>query len=245
VAENLKELLRVKGLCKRFGDLQAVKELDMVVNQGEIVGLVGPNGAGKTTAMECMLTVQNADSGEVEIEGYDIFERPEMAKANIAYVTEIPVLLSILTVSEQIQYTAEIFSAPDWRRKAESMLKGFDLEDKRDNYTWTLSKGQKQKVAVISAFAHSPKIVFFDEPLLGIDPKGARFLKDLLKDHVRNRGSVLISSHTLSLIEELCHRIYIMNKGCILAHGTLAELKSTAMDPAGNLESAFLKITRG
>lgn len=239
------EILRVKGLSKRFGNVQAVLDFDMKIGEGEIVGLVGPNGAGKTTAMECMITVQNADSGDVHIEGHNIYKAPELAKANIAYVTEIPVLLSFLTVSEQIQFTAEIFSAENWKKKADTMLGGFDLEDKRNNYTWTLSKGQKQKVAVISAFAHSPNLVFFDEPLLGIDPKGARYLKDLLKDHAEGNGSVLISSHTLTLIQEICDRIYIMNKGRIVTSGTLEELRTLANDPKGDLESVFLKITKG
>ena len=238
-------MLKVEGLNKRFGDVQAVKDFYMSIEREEIVGLVGPNGAGKTTAIECMITVQNADSGKVFIEGHDIYKEPEKAKASIAYVTEIPALLPVLTVNEQIQFTAEIFSSKDWKPKAETMLDGFDLTDKRDNYTWTLSKGQKQKVAIISALAHNPNLLFFDEPLLGIDPKGARYLKDLLRDHARNGGSILISSHTLSLIEELCDRIYIMDKGNIKASGTLDQLKSEARDPLGNLESVFLKITEG
>jgi ABC-2 type transport system ATP-binding protein len=217
----------------------------MNIQKGEIVGLVGPNGAGKTTAMECMITVQNADSGEVHIEGHNIYSSPEKAKANISYVTEIPVLLPFLTVSEQIQFTAEVFSAEDWRKKADAMLEGFDLEDKRNNYTWTLSKGQKQKVAVISAFAHNPNTVFFDEPLLGIDPKGARFLKDLLVEHAQRNGSVLISSHTLTLIEEICNRIYVMDDGRVVSSGSLEDLRTLANDPTGNLESVFLKITEG
>jgi ABC-2 type transport system ATP-binding protein len=239
------EILRVKGLNKRFGDVHAVADLDMKIGAGEIVGLVGPNGAGKTTAMECMITVQNADSGEVHIEGHDIYLSPEKAKANIAYVTEIPVLLSFLTVSEQIQFTAEVFSAKEWRKKADAMLAGFDLEEKRNNYSWTLSKGQKQKVAIISAFAHNPNIVFFDEPLLGIDPKGARYLKDLLLKHSQGNGSVLISSHTLTLIEEICHKIYVMDEGRIVSSGSLEDLRTLANDPTGNLESVFLKITEG
>jgi ABC-type multidrug transport system ATPase subunit len=235
----------VKGLSKRFGNVQAVSDFNMNIDEGEIVGLVGPNGAGKTTAIECMITVQNADAGEVHVEGHNIYEVPEKAKANIAYVTEIPVLLSFLTVSEQIQFTAEIFSAEGWRKKADTMLEGFDLEDKRNNYTWTLSKGQKQKVAVISAFAHNPNLVFFDEPLLGIDPKGARYLKDLLKEHAKRNKSVLISSHTLTLIQEICNRIYIMDKGKIVTFGTLTQLRTMANDPQGDLESVFLKITKG
>ena len=239
------EIMRVKGLNKRFGELRAVADFDMNIESGEIVGLVGPNGAGKTTAIECMITVQNADSGEVHIQGHSIYDSPEKAKANIAYVTEIPVLLPFLTVTEQIQFTAEIFSAEDWKKKADSMLEGFDLEDKRNNYTWTLSKGQKQKVAIISAFVHNPNLVLFDEPLLGIDPKGARYLKDLLEEHAQREGSVLISSHTLALIQEICNRIYIMNKGKIVTSGTLEELRTLADDPTGDLESVFLKITKG
>ena len=241
----MREILRVKGLHKRFGEIQAVKDFEMVINEGEIVGLVGPNGAGKTTAMECIITIQNADSGDVAIEGHDIYKVPEKAKANIAYVPEIPTLLPFLTVSEQIQFTAEVYSAEKWMTLADEMLTNFDLTDKKDNYSWTLSKGQKQKVAVISAMAHQPNLLFFDEPLLGIDPKGARYLKDLLKRHAEEQKSILISSHTLSLIEELCSKIYIMDKGIVLAHGSLDELKATARDAAGNLESVFLKITEG
>jgi ABC-2 type transport system ATP-binding protein len=238
-------MLRVISLNKRFGNIQAVKDFSIRIAPGEIVGLVGPNGSGKTTAIECMLSLQNADSGQIIIGGHDLYKEPELAKALIAYIPEMPSLLTHVTVLEQIQFTAEAWRAKDYKRKADRMIEGFDLTEKRNSYTWSLSKGQGQKLGVISAFIHSPKMIFMDEPVIGIDPKGGRFLKDLIKEHVSMGGSVLISSHMLNLIEELCSRIYVLNKGSIVTEGTMEQLQTIAKTSEKSLESIFLKITEG
>ncbi len=235
-------LLDVRNLSKRFGNVQAVKDFSITIKRGEIVGLVGPNGAGKTTAIECITTIQNADSGQIYIEGYDVYTQPEKAKAHIGFVPEIPALVPTLSVIEYIQVTAELFNAEDWKERAEELLRGFSMQNKKNSYTWALSKGEKQKVAIISALAHSPNVLFLDEPLLGIDPHGAHYFKKLMRERAGAGCGILISSHVLSLIEDIAHRIMIMDSGTIVASGTLEELRRMAHEP-GDLENIFLKIT--
>lgn len=238
-------MLKVTSLNKHFGNVHAVNDFSIRIDKGEIVGLVGPNGSGKTTAMECIVSIQNPDSGKIVIGGHDLYEEPEHAKALIAYVPEMPSLLSFATVLEQIQFTAEAWRAKNWKPMAEKLIEGFDLSDKKNSYTWSLSKGQSQKVAIISAFVHSPKMIFMDEPLIGIDPKGGNLLKNLIRQHKMQGKSALISSHMLSLIEELCSRICILNEGKIIAHGTIEQLRKMAATEDKSLEAIFLKITEG
>ncbi len=222
-------ILKVVGLTKEFDDLKAVDDISFEIGEGEIVGLVGPNGCGKTTSINCITSIWNSTDGQIFIEGHDLYRAPEKAKRNIAYVPEMPMLLfSELTVMENIQFASKAYFHDDWKDTAERLVKEFDLVEKKNDAVRGLSKGQKQKTAIICAFVHEPKLVFFDEPLIGIDPKGGKVLKDIIREHRAKGNSALISSHMLGLIEEICDRVMIMNKGKIVMEGAFHEIEEQA-----------------
>ncbi len=251
-------MLKVVKLTKDFDKVRAVNNFSFEIGEGEVVGLVGPNGCGKTTTINCITSLLNSTSGEIFIQGHDLYKVPEKAKAKIAYVPEMPILLfEDLSVLENIQFASKAYFHDDWKDTAMRLIGDFDLEDKKNSAVRSLSKGQKQKTAIICAFVHEPELVFFDEPLIGIDPKGAKRLKELIREHKEKGGSVLISSHMLSLIEEVCDRVMIMNDGKLMVEGTFEEIKNLMnkkllgmteeekKEMDYDFEDLFIKITEG
>jgi len=239
-------MLDVKDISKSFRKVRAVVDFDMHVGDGEAVGLVGPNGSGKTTSLRCICGIMKPDSGEVRFNGFDLYKDPVEAKRGLAYVPEIPYPIPYLTVWEHLTFIARAYSARGWEQRAERLLDVFDMTEKRDEYCTKLSKGMKQKVMLMSAFVHEPSVIIMDEPLYGIDPQGGYELKRLLKDSVSKGASVLISSHSLSLIEEVCTRMAIMSKGRIIAFGGLDDLRrQAAAGKDASFEEVFVKITEG
>lgn len=239
-------MLEVSGLSKSFGDVDAVVDMNIMVGRGEVYGLIGPNGAGKTTAIKCISTLLRPDAGKIIIDGYDISVAPEKAKRGFAYVPEVPNPYPQLTVEEHIRFVARAFEMVDWEDKADRMIRGFDLEEKRKELTKYLSKGMKQKVSVICAFIHEPMTILLDEPLMGIDPKGGRYLKDLIVRARKRGASVIVSSHMLDLVEDTSTHLMIMSEGKIIAKGTVREVEKEARAAEGaRLEELFLKITEG
>lgn len=239
-------MLDVRNLSKSFRKVRAVIDFNLKVRKGEAVGVVGPNGAGKTTALRCICGVMRPDSGRININGHDLYNNPVEAKRLLGYVPEIPYPFPYLTVWEHIMFIARAFSIQDWEDKAEEFLEIFDLIEKRNEYCMTLSKGMKQKVMLISAFIHDPQVLIMDEPLYGIDPKGSYALKRLLKDRLSDSTCAVISSHTLGLIEAICPRVAVMNKGKIVAIGTYEELRERAAEREdATFEEVFVKITEG
>lgn len=237
-------MLEVEGLSKSFGDVDAVREMDVSIKGGQVYGLIGPNGAGKTTAIKCMSTLLRPDSGTVMIDGFDISKEPEKAKSSFAYVPEVPHPYPHLTVEEHVKFIARAFDMEDWEERADRMIENFDLDEKRKELTKYLSKGMKQKVNVICALIHRPDTILMDEPLMGIDPKGGRYVKDLV-DRARRRGAaIIVSSHMLDLVEEVSTHLMIMSDGKIVADGSVREVqkKAKAAEDA-ELEDVFLKIT--
>lgn len=247
-------VLKVVELTKRFSFVKAVDRFSFQVGKGEVVGLVGPNGSGKTTTIDCVTGLQNPDSGQIIINGHDLHKEPEKAKMKIAYVPEMPfLLLEDLSVIENIRFASKAYFHDNWKDTAERLIRGFDLQDKRRSAVKNLSKGQKQKTAIICAFCHEPDLIFFDEPLIGIDPKGGKLLKDLIREHCEKGGSVLISTHMLDVIREICDRVIILNKGKAVARGTFQEitdlvnhrLESRGAGKDVAFEDVFIKITEG
>lgn len=237
-------MLELSGLTKYFGRLAAVSNLSFTVSGGEIVGLLGPNGAGKTTTIRCIAGILRPDAGSVRLCGHDVDRQPEVAKRTLAYVPEVPNVYEMLTVMEHLRFMAAAFDTEDEMARAEPLLRVLDLWDKRNAVASSLSKGMRQKMAVACAFIHRPEILCFDEPLIGIDPKGARELKDLLM-RTRDAGkAILVSTHQLDTAERLCDRVVIMANGQLAAEGTLAELHARAhMGESATLEDTFLALT--
>lgn len=237
-------MIQVRGLRKVYKTLVAVDDLSFTVNPGEIFGLVGPNGAGKTTTLKCICGVALPTQGLILVNGFNLFENEQQAKKLMAFVPETPNPYEILTVTEHMKFISLLYSVEDPDPEIEKLLRTFDLYEKRNDLVNSLSKGMKQKLTICCALVHDPQILLLDEPLIGIDPRGARTLKDLLIERANHGKSVIISSHMLPVVEELCHRILIIDHGKKIAEGTLEEIRKAALASSdASLEDVFLKIT--
>jgi ABC-2 type transport system ATP-binding protein len=237
-------MIQVRGLTKVYKKVTAVNDLSFTINDGEIFGLVGPNGAGKTTTLKCLCGVALPTEGLIMIDDYNLLENEQEAKRLLAFVPETPNPYEILTVYEHMKFISLLYSVPDPDGKIEELLDLFELSQKRDDLVNSLSKGMKQKLTICCALVHDPKILLLDEPLIGIDPRGARTLKDVLLERAAQGKTVLISSHMLYLVEELCNKILIIDHGKKIAEGTLQEIRKTALASSdASLEEVFLKIT--
>ncbi len=237
-------MIQVRGLRKVYKKVTAVDDLSFTVNEGEIFGLVGPNGAGKTTTLKCICGVALPTEGLTLINGINLRENEQDAKNLLAFVPETPNPYEILTVTEHMKFISLLYSVENPDLRIEELLKAFDLYEKKDDLVNSLSKGMKQKLTICCALVHDPKILLLDEPLIGIDPRGARTLKDILIERAAEGNAVIISSHMLYLVEELCHRILIIDHGKKIAEGTLEDIRKKALASSdASLEEVFLKIT--
>lgn len=240
-------MLQVSNLVKQYKAHRAVDDLSFTINPGEIVGLLGPNGAGKTTALRCVAGILRPSEGQVLINGHDVVADQAKAKRGLAFVPEVPSLYELLTVDEHLKFVAMCFDTlPIYEAKRDELLARYSLTDKRDALVATLSKGMRQKLSVACALVHDANVLLFDEPLIGIDPEGARELKDELR-RARDEGSaLLISTHLLDTAETLCDRVIVMRLGKKIAEGTVQDLR--ALVPGGetmSLEDVFLALTHG
>jgi ABC-2 type transport system ATP-binding protein len=237
-------MLSIHGLTKDYGKLRAVDGLTFAVAGGEIVGLLGPNGAGKTTAMRCIASILQPTAGRITICGHDLAKEELAAKRALAYVPELPNPYEMLTVNEHLRFVAAAYDTEGELAGAEALLRRFDLWDKRNELAASLSKGMRQKLAAVCAFMHRARVFCFDEPMIGIDPRGARELKDALGERRAAGEAVLVSTHQLDTAERLCDRVIILQRGQVLAEGTLAELNERArMAEGATLEDMFLRLT--
>lgn len=237
-------MLQVHNLVKFYRSTPAVNGVSFEVRPGEIVGLLGPNGAGKTTAMRCIAGILLPSSGQILINGYDLSHDQKNAKSGLAYVPEVPSLYELLTVEEHLRFIAMCFERMDgFESRSESLLKKYDLIEKRNAFVATLSKGMRQKLAVACAMIHDASVLLLDEPLIGIDPRGAHEFKQELTRARDEGAAILISTHLLDTAERFCDRVIIMAKGRHLVEGTIDELRKKADMQHATLEQIFLKIT--
>jgi ABC-2 type transport system ATP-binding protein len=238
-------MIEVAHLTKVYGDLRAVSDLSFGVAPGEIVGLIGPNGAGKTSTLRCIVGLQAPSAGTIAVAGHDIVREPVEAKRQLAFMADEPQLFEYLTVTEHLRLIARLYGVTDFDRRSAALLEELELGDKRMSLPGQLSRGMKQKVAIACGLIHEPKVLLFDEPLTGLDPLGIRHMKETIVARGRAGAAVIVSSHLLHLVEEICTRIVIIDRGVKVADGTLAELQAeTALAKAGSsLEQIFLKVT--
>lgn len=237
-------MLEVIDLIKDYRGFRAVAGISFQVRPGEIVGLLGPNGAGKTTAMRCIAGILRPSTGTILINGHDLLHDQANAKRGLAFVPEVPSLYELLTVEEHMKFIAMCFNSMDeFERIGDELLKRYDLYEKRNQFVATLSKGMKQKLAVACALIHRANVLLLDEPLIGIDPRGAHeFKKELTR--ARDDGSaILISTHLLDTAERFCDRVIILARGHVVAEGTIAELRERANMEGATLEAIFLRLT--
>ncbi|MGA7161389.1 MAG: ABC transporter ATP-binding protein [Bacteroidota bacterium] len=237
-------MLSISHLTKYFAGIKAVDDLSFDLQPGEIVGLLGPNGAGKTTTLRCICGILRPDGGAISAGGFDLQRSESNAKQLMAFVPETPNPYDLLTVREHIKFIAMCYNTLDvYEATVNELLQRFDLKEKENEFSVTLSKGMKQKLMIACAFVHRAKIFLFDEPTVGLDPKSQFTLKAELQ-RLRGEGaSLLISTHQLDTAEKLCDRVIIMQKGRKLSEGTLGELQHLATMKGNSLEEVFLRLT--
>ncbi len=238
-------LISVAGFSKNYGDTLAVQCLSFEVAGGAILGMLGPNGAGKTTTLRAMAGILRPTTGRVVIGGHDVVADPVAAKQQLALVPDDPRLFDSLTVWEHLEFVAAAYRVPDFSAAAQGLLEQFELTDKRDTVASELSRGMRQKVAICCAYLHRPSAILFDEPMTGLDPRGIRTLKTSIRGHAADGAAVVISSHLLSLIEDLCTHLLILHQGGTLFGGTIEEARARYPDLEGesSLETIFFKAT--
>ena len=238
-------MIRLEGVTKRYGRFTAVQPLDLEVGAGELFGFLGPNGAGKTTTIRMVTGVLRPTEGRVFIAGHDMLKDPVSAKRHIGYIPDRPSLYEKLTGSEFLRFVSGLWGRDGAaaEQRAGELLELFELTAWRDTLVESYSHGMRQKLLIASALVHSPDVIIVDEPMVGLDPKAARMIKDLLRIFVDQGGTVFLSTHTLEVAEALCDRIAILHQGAIRASGTMQELRSEAAAGAAGLEEVFLKLT--
>jgi ABC-2 type transport system ATP-binding protein len=224
-----------------------VDRIDLEVRRGELFGLLGPNGAGKTTTMRMIAGILQPTSGSVEIGGDDLVRRPRSAKARLGFIPDRPFVYDKLTGAEFLRFAAALYSQEGAavERRIDELLELFDLAPWKDELTESYSHGMRQKLIICSALVHRPEVIVVDEPMIGLDPRSARLLKDLFRGFVARGGTVLMSTHTLEIAEAMCDRIAIVQGGRIVALGTMAELREQTASGHASLEDLFLKLTGG
>ena len=237
-------VLDVSGLEKSYDGFVAVSGLSFSLNAGEILGLVGPNGAGKTSTLRCLAGVLPPTRGTVRVLGKDLATDPVGAKRALAFLPDEPRLFEYLTVHEHLNLVSRLYNVPDWTAKAARLLDELELTPKRDALPGELSRGMKQKLVVACAFLHDPALIVLDEPLTGLDPLGIRRMKASLTARAEAGAAVVLSSHMLPLVEEMCDRLLVIAGGRAVALGTLDEIRAAqAGGDAGSLEDLFVRIT--
>jgi ABC-2 type transport system ATP-binding protein len=237
-------MLQVVNLSKRFGGMLAVNDLSFTVNAGEIVGLLGPNGAGKTTTIRCVASLLQPTSGRILLNGHDVADDPVAAKRALAFVPEVPNPYEMLTVMEHLRFVAAAYGMEEELVHAEEILTRLDLWEKKNDLGASLSKGMRQKLACACAFIHRAQVFCFDEPLIGLDPKGMRELKSMMMERRAQGNTILISTHMLDTAERLCDRVVILKRGQLIIEGTVAELKEKLQSSIDvSLEDMFLELT--
>jgi ABC-2 type transport system ATP-binding protein len=237
-------VIDVSGLTRLYGDLVAVDQLSFRVAPGEIMGLVGPNGAGKTTTLRSLAGIIRPTSGRITIAGADLAKDPLTAKRALAFIPDEPELFDYLTVEEHLRFVARIYSVSDVDHRIPPLLDELELTDKRNTLPAELSRGMRQKLAIACGLIHDPKVLILDEPLTGLDPAGIKRMKETIVERASDGAAVVLSSHLLHLVEELCTQLLVLRRGHMVAYGTVTDIVTARPDLAGlDLEDLFLALT--
>jgi ABC-2 type transport system ATP-binding protein len=239
--------IQASGLTKHFGKLTAVSDVTFEVGAGQVFGFLGPNGAGKTTTIRMLTGLVRPSSGRALVAGYDVTSEPIEVKRRVGYLAETPYLYPKLSGREFLAFMGGLYQVPSSvaRQRAARLLALFELADKADDLIETYSHGMRQKLALGGALLHEPPVLFLDEPTSGLEPRSARLVKDLLVGLVARGHTVFLSTHVLEIAEQLCHRVGIIDRGRVIATGTLDELRQRASREARSLEDVFLQLTGG
>jgi ABC-2 type transport system ATP-binding protein len=240
-------MIELRDLIKTYDGFAAVDGLSLTVAGGEIVGLVGPNGAGKTTTLRCLAGILPPTAGRIVVDGYDLEAEPVEARRRLAFVPDEPRLFENLTVSDHMKVIGRIYGVEDAPARSRQLLAAMELADRTDAFPAELSRGMKQKLMIALALLHRPAALILDEPLTGLDPGAIRRMKRTIVEQARAGTAVLVSSHLLALVQEICGRVVIVQRGRQVLAGTLAEIRAALpdLDADADLEEIFLRVTEG
>lgn len=235
----------LKNVVKRYGEILAVDHVNLTLTSGEIFGLLGPNGSGKSTTLKMLLGLVQPDEGSVTVLDTPVMQDPVAVKRMVGYVPEAPRLYEFLTGVEYLDFIGDVYGMQpeDKKNRINEYLKALQLEGREGDMINSYSEGMKQKIALISAFLHKPKLLIMDEPLNGLDPRSARIIKDFLQELKRQGVTAILSTHVLEIAQAMCDRIGIMYRGKLLALGNMNELRQMSKLPDSGLEEIFLKLT--
>ncbi len=237
-------MIIIKNLTKHYGNLTAVSGLNLDISAGECFGFLGPNGAGKTTTIKLLAGLLKPNDGTIKISGYDIQKDPQKVKGIIGYIPDKPFIYEKLTGGEFLDFVAELYQVNGnfVREKREELLNLFAIKDFENELVEAYSHGMRQKLVITAALIHNPKVIIVDEPMVGLDPKGMRQVKEIFKQLTKSGVTIFMSTHTMSVAQEMCHRIGIINKGKLIALGNMNDLQKQAQVSSG-LEDVFLQLT--
>jgi len=238
-------MIEITNLTKKYGSFTAVDGIDLLVPRGELFGFLGPNGAGKTTTMRMVAGILRPTHGSIRICGIDLADNPVGAKSRLGFIPDRPFIYEKLTGIEFLRFVAGLYAQEGQaiERRADELLEVFDLSEWRDELVESYSHGMRQKLIISSAFVHRPDVIVVDEPMVGLDPKAARTLKDLFREYTRRGHTIMMSTHTLEVAQTMCDRIAIIQRGHIRAAGTMEELRANAERGDEGLEEIFLRLT--
>jgi len=238
-------MIELKDLNKKYGNLLAVNNVNLIVPKGEIFGFIGPNGAGKTTTINMIGGILAPTSGTVAICGINMEDHPEKAKSKIGFIPDRPYLYEKLTGMEFLKFTADLYGVDEdaFLRKAREKLEMFSLTDWSDELIESYSHGMKQRLVMAAALLHDPEVIIVDEPMVGLDPVAINLVKNLLQRLAKQGVTVFMSTHTLKVAEDVCDRIGIIHKGSLIALGTTEDLKRDAHAAEADLEQVFIRLT--
>ena len=239
--------IEIRNLVKKYGDKLAVNDISLDVSAGEVFGFLGPNGAGKTTTIKMIVGLLQPTSGTVKVAGYDVQVQPLQAKAASGYVPDTPNLYAKLTGRELLRFVGDLYDLDrqQMAQRTEELLRVLDLTEAGDNTIDSYSHGMQQKASLAAALMHDPKVLVLDEPTVGLDPKSARLIKDILRQMADRGAAVFLSTHILEIAERMCDRIGIIDKGKLVAVGSMDELRSLGKAGEVSLEDIFLGLTGG
>jgi len=240
-------MIELEHVVKRFGELAAVDDLTLTVERGELFAFLGPNGAGKTTTIKMIVGLLRADEGSVRVCGYDVRTEGVLAKSKIGYIPDQPYLYDRLTGREFLEFVGRMYEMDrtEAGKRIEALGELFEIVGFMDELCANYSHGMRQRVVICSALLHDPEVIVVDEPMVGLDPKGARLMKSVFRERVGRGLTVFMSTHTLAVAEETADRVGIIHKGKVLAVGRVEEIVSLSRSPGAGLEEAFLQLTTG
>ena len=240
-------MIEISNLTKRYGNITAVSDVNLSIPSGQFFGFLGPNGAGKTTTIKTIVGLLKPSSGTVKVEGFDIQKQPIQAKQVVGFIPDKPFIYEKLTGREFLQFSAGLYQVDqrDVESRIAQLLETFELSDWGDELVESFSHGMRQKLVMSAALIHQPKVIVVDEPMVGLDPKGARLVKKIFREICAQGTTIFMSTHTLEIAEQMCDKIAIIQKGRIIAEGTIDELRQLAESSLTSLEDIFLELTGG